>query len=328
MNTPLFIARRMGDAETGKGFTSLIKKIGILSIALGLAVMIISMAVVTGFQEEIRGKVIGFGSHIQITRLDYNISYEPQPINSNQDFLPAAQKIKGVEHIQPFATKPGIIKTDEDIHGIILKGIGPDFDWTFFEDRLVDGSRMTIHDTIRSDETIISRYIANRLQLQTGDDLFMYFIQDPPRIRRMTIAGIYDTGLEELDKMFVISDIRHIQRLNDWSEDQIGGFEVLVSDYDDIPETTNAIYDILPYHLTAQSIRGLYPQIFDWLALLDMNVYVIIVLMILVAGINMITTLLITVLDKTNAIGILKALGSSNGLMRKIFLYHAGILIS
>ncbi|MFO7872962.1 MAG: FtsX-like permease family protein [Bacteroidales bacterium] len=318
----------MGDAETGKGFTSLIKKIGILSIALGLAVMIISMAVVTGFQEEIRGKVIGFGSHIQITRLDYNISYEPQPINSNQDFLPAAQKIKGVEHIQPFATKPGIIKTDEDIHGIILKGIGPDFDWTFFEDRLVDGSRMTIHDTIRSDETIISRYIANRLQLQTGDDLFMYFIQDPPRIRRMTIAGIYDTGLEELDKMFVISDIRHIQRLNDWSEDQIGGFEVLVSDYDDIPETTNAIYDILPYHLTAQSIRDLYPQIFDWLALLDMNVYVIIVLMILVAGINMITTLLITVLDKTNAIGILKALGSSNGLMRKIFLYHAGILIS
>ena len=318
----------MGDAETGKGFTSLIKKIGILSIALGLAVMIISMAVVTGFQEEIRNKVIGFGSHIQITRLDYNISYEPQPINSNQDFLPAAREINGVEQIQPFATKPGIIKTDEDIHGVILKGIGPDFDWTFFEDRLVDGTRMTIHDTIRSDETIISRHIASRLQLQTGDDLFMYFIQDPPRIRRMTIAGIYDTGLEELDKMFVIGDIRHIQRLNDWNDDQIGGFEVLVSDYDDIPETTNAIYDILPYHLSAQSIRDLYPQIFDWLALLDMNVYVIIALMILVAGINMITTLLITVLDKTNAIGILKALGSSNTLMRKIFLYHSGILIS
>ena len=318
----------MGDAETGKGFTSLIKKIGILSIALGLAVMIISMAVVTGFQEEIRNKVIGFGSHIQITRLDYNISYEPQPINSNQDFLPAAREINGVEQIQPFATKPGIIKTDEDIHGVILKGIGPDFDWTFFEDRLVDGTRMTIQDTIRSDETIISRHIASRLQLQTGDDLFMYFIQDPPRIRRMTIAGIYDTGLEELDKMFVIGDIRHIQRLNDWNDDQIGGFEVLVSDYDDIPETTNAIYDILPYHLSAQSIRDLYPQIFDWLALLDMNVYVIIALMILVAGINMITTLLITVLDKTNAIGILKALGSSNTLMRKIFLYHSGILIS
>jgi len=328
LNTSLFIARRIGGAGKGKGFSSLIKKIAVVSISLGLAVMIISMAVVTGFQNEIRDKVIGFGAHVQITNFDYNISFEPQPISSQQDFLDDIRKLNGVKHIQVFATKPGIIKTDDDIHGIIFKGVGPDFDWSFFSDRLVTGNILTMDDTLRSEEAIISRLISRRLQLEKGDDLFIYFIQDPPRIRRLNIAGIYDTGLEELDRLFVLGDIRHVQRLNDWNPDQIGGFEVLVSDYDAIPDMSDAIFDLLPYHLDAKSIRQLYPQIFDWLSLLDMNVYVIIALMILVAGINMITTLLISVMDKTNAIGILKAVGAGNNMIRKVFLYHAGMLIS
>jgi len=318
----------MGGTGKGKGFSSLIKKIAIVSISLGLAVMIISMAVVTGFQNEIRDKVIGFGAHVQITNFDYNISFEPQPISSQQDFLDDIRKLNGVKHIQVFATKPGIIKTDNDIHGIIFKGVGPDFDWSFFSDRLVKGNILTMDDTLRSEEAIISRLVSRQLQLEKGDDLFIYFIQDPPRIRRLNIAGIYDTGLEELDRLFVLGDIRHVQRLNDWNPYQIGGFEVLVSDYDAIPDVSDAIFDLLPYHLDAKSIRQLYPQIFDWLSLLDMNVYVIIVLMILVAGINMITTLLISVMDKTNAIGILKAVGAGNTMIRKIFLYHAGMLIS
>lgn len=327
MNTPLFIARRMGSSRGTKSFTSHIKIIAILSIALGLSVMIISMAVVTGFQQEIRDKAIGFGSHIQITNLDYNISFESRPISSDQDFLDEALQIPGVEHIQVFATKPGIIKTDDDIHGIILKGVGPDFSWNFFNQRLTDGQVLSLSDTTRSDEIVVSGFIANRLSLKTGDDVFIYFIQEPPRIRRLTIAGIYDTGLEELDKIFVIGDIRHIQQLNDWSGNQIGGFEVLVSDFGFIPGITEEMLEIIPYNLDAKSIRDLYPQIFDWLSLLDMNVYVIIVLMILVAGINMITTLLINILEKTNSIGILKAVGGSNTLIRKIFLYHAGMLI-
>ncbi len=318
----------MGGAGKGKGFASLIKKIAIISISLGLAVMIISMAVVTGFQNEIRDKVIGFGAHVQITNFDYNVSFEPQPISSQQDFLDDVQELDGVRHIQVFATKPGIIKTDDDIHGIIFKGVGPDFDWSFFSDRLVDGTILTMDDTLRSEEALISRLVSRRLQLNTGDDLFIYFIQDPPRIRRLSIAGIYDTGLEELDRLFVLGDIRHVQRLNDWGPDQIGGFEILVSGYDAIPGVSAAIIDLLPYHLDAKSIRQLYPQIFDWLSLLDMNVYVIIVLMILVAGINMVTTLLISVMDKTNAIGILKAVGADNTMIRKVFLYHAGMLIS
>ncbi len=328
MNTPLFIARRLSGSGAGKTFTSLIRKIAVVSIALGLAVMIISMAVVTGFQNEIRDKVIGFGAHIQITNFDYNISFEPYPISSQQEFTEDIRKLPDVRHVQVFATKPGIIKTDEDIHGVILKGVGPDFDWSFFDDRLIRGTTLTMDDTLRSDEAIISQLVARRVQLEVGDDLFIYFIQDPPRIRRLMIAGIYDTGLEELDRIFVMGDIRHIQRLNDWLPDQIGGFEILVSDFTAIPEVTETILNLLPYHLKATSIRDLYPQIFDWLSLLDMNVYVIIALMILVAGINMVTTLLISVLEKTNAIGILKAVGGSNNMIRKVFLYHAGFLIS
>ncbi len=328
MNTPLFIARRIGTSGFGKSFTGLIKKIAILSIALGVAVMIIAMAVVTGFQKEIRDKVIGFGGHIQITNYDYNISFEPRPISSQQVFLEELDRVGGLKHIQAFATKPGILKTDEDIHGIILKGVGHDFSWSFFDDRMVDGNIIHITDSVRSDDVIVSKLVANKLRLTIGDDIFLYFIQEPPRMRRLKLAGIYETGLEDLDKIFILGDIRHIQRLNNWEEDQIGGFEVLVSDYDAIPEVEKQLLNILPYHLDAKSIRNLYPQIFDWLNLLDMNVYVIIVLMILVAAINMITTLLISVLDKTNAIGILKAVGGSNTLIRKIFLYHAGMLIA
>jgi len=327
LNTPLFIAKRLGGAGKGKGYISLIRKIATISIALGLAVMIVSMAVVTGFQDEIREKVIGFGSHIQITNYDYNVSFEASPISSEQVFLDDVLQIDGVRHIQKFATKPGIIKTDDDIHGVVLKGVGPDFDWSFFRNRLVSGDTLSMDDTTRSDGVIISSLISKRLFLNTGDDLFIYFIQDPPRIRRLQVTGIYDTGLEELDRVFVLGDLRHIQTLNDWDEDQIGGFEVLVDDFDKIPEVARKTLDLIPYHLDAQSIRQLYPQIFDWLALLDMNVYVIIALMVLVAGINMITTLLITILEKVNAIGILKALGARNTTIRSVFLYHAAMLI-
>ena len=286
------------------------------------------MAIVTGFQEEIRNKVIGFGAHIQITNYDFNISYEPQPVSSQQDFLPEVSELDGVRHIQVFATKPGIIKTDDDIHGVIFKGTGPDFEWDFFREKMVEGRVPEIQDSIRTDEVIISAHIARNMRLEVNDDLFLYFIQDPPRIRRLTITGIYDTGLEELDKVFTLGDIRHIQQLNNWEEDQIGGFEVLVDHFGNIPQISDKLLDMVPYSLDVQSIRDLYPQIFDWLSLLDMNVYVIITLMILVAGINMITTLLISVLEKTNAIGILKAVGASNLLVRRIFLYHAGMLIA
>lgn len=328
MNFALFIARRMGYEQTGKGFSGLIKTISILSISLGLSVMILAVAVVTGFQQEIRDKVIGFGSHIQISHIDAFYSVENRPISREQDFLPELQQLPGVRHTQVFASKPGILKTEEDIQGVLLKGVGPDFDWSFFGHHMVAGNKLSWQEEQRSDGIVLSALMARKLRLAPGDRVNLYFIQDPPRIRRLEIAGLYDTGLEELDKVFVLGDIRHIQRLNDWEEDQVGGIEVLVADYRMIPKLTEQILEMLPYDLDIRNIRQLFPQIFDWLALLDMNVYVILALMVAVAGINMITTLLIAILDKTRLIGTLKALGAANKLLRKMFLYHAGMMVA
>jgi lipoprotein-releasing system permease protein len=317
----------MGSGVRGKGFTGIIRSIAILSIALSLAIMIISIAVVTGFQNEIRGKVIGFGSHIQISHFDVNFSTEQKPISMVQDFPDQLAHVEGIKHIQVYANKAGLIKTDEDIHGVVMKGVGADFDWHFFSRHLMEGTIPNYGDENRSDSILISGYIARRLQITIGDDIWMYFIQDPPRIRKFIICGIYDTGLEELDKIFVLGDIRQIQRLNDWTPDQIGGFEVLIDTFSRLPQLLETVFDYLPFDLDAKSIGQLYPQIFDWLALLDMNVVVILGLMLLVAAINMITTLLISVLEKTSMIGVLKALGASNAYIRKVFLYHAAQLM-
>ncbi len=325
MNTPFYIARRMG-AEN-KSITSLVKLIAILSISLGLAVMILAVAVVTGFQHEIREKAIGFGSHIQISNFDFNLSYETRPVSADQEWIDAIAALPEVKSIHAFGTKPGIIKTDEEIHGVIFKGIGPDYDWEFFAQRLVDGNITPFSDTIRSDDIVISARVASLLQLNVGEDILLYFIQEPPRVRRLTITAIYETGLEELDELFVLGDIQHVQRLNNWTDNQVGGFGVVLTSYKLMDEINRQIMDIIPYTLHSRTISEIYPQIFDWLALLDMNVYVIILIMIMVAGINMITTLLISVLEKTNLIGILKALGAGNGLVRRVFLYHAGFLI-
>jgi lipoprotein-releasing system permease protein len=325
LNTPFFIARRMGAEK--KNIASLVKLIAILSISLGLTIMIIAVSVVTGFQNEIRNKVIGFGSHIQISNFDHNISYETKPISTNQNFYESLSTIPGIQSTHVFSTKPGIIKTGDEIHGVIFKGVGSDYDWDFFHDKMVDGVIVPFSDTIRSDHIIISEYIAKLLFLKTGDDVLVYFIQDPPRVRKFTIAGIYGTGLEEMDKLFILGDIKHVQRLNDWESDQVGGIEIVLKDFRQTHEINEMVREIIPYTLNTRTISEIYPQLFDWLSLLDMNVYVIIIIMILVAGINMITTLLISVLEKTNLIGILKALGASNQMVRRIFLYNAGFLI-
>ncbi len=328
MNLPYYIALRFGHGDKSSRFTSLVKKISVTSISLGLAVMIVSVAIVTGFQQEIREKAIGFGSHIQITHFDYNISYEPRPISTNQPFYPDLKEVPGIRHIQVFATKAGIIRTSEEIHGVVLKGVGKDFDWTFFDRMIIKGGPINLDESSISNDLIISGSIANMLDLSIGDDVIIHFIQEPPRMRRLNITGIYETGLEDLDKVFVLGDIRHIQRLNDWEEDQVAGFEVLIDDYKDLDRLGEVVYDQIGYRLISNTIAQLYPQIFDWLELLDMNVYVIIILMLIVASINMITTLLISVLEKTNLIGILKALGGNNDFIRRVFLYNAGFMIA
>ena len=336
MNTELFIARRLvKDRENKKNLSRRIVSIAIFGISLGLAVMIVSIAVLTGFKNEIRNKVIGFGSHIQILNFDSNTSYETTPISKKQSFYPGLDDIQGIKHIQVFGYKPGIIKTKTDIQGIVLKGIDKDFDWSFFDKNIVEGEKFEINDSSTTNKVLISKYVATLLKLEEGDDFAMYFIQDPPRMRKFVISGIYETSLEELDKLYMLVDIKHIQKLNGWTPDQVSGFEVILDDFKYLnymtyfvrSEVGSKLYDDGSM-LKVVDIREKYHQIFDWLNLQNMNVKIILIIMLLVAGGNMISGLLVLILERTNMIGIFKALGSNNSYIRNIFLYQAGFLIT
>jgi lipoprotein-releasing system permease protein len=335
MNLPYFIAQRLikGRRE-GTSFSRPINVIAIIGIAMGLAVMILAVSILTGFKKEIREKVVGFGSHIQIMNFDSNISFETTPISENQEFVSRIKQIPGIKHLEVFATKAGIIKTEEDTQGVVLKGIGSDFDWSFFSSNMVDGSVFIVSDTGRTNKVVISKKISDMLKLKTGDSFAMHFIQDPPRQRLFTISGIYETSLEEFDKIYVFCDIGHIKRLNGWEDDQVSGFEIFIDDFDKLDAMTMAVRDAIGYKIVEEeatfkitNIRIKYPQIFDWLNFQDINVIIIILLMLIVAGFNMISGLLILILEKTNMIGILKALGSEDIIIRRVFLYQAAYLI-
>jgi len=336
MNLPYFIAQRLikGRRE-GTSFSRPINVIAIIGIAMGLAVMIVAVAILTGFKQQIREKIVGFGSNIQISNFDSNISFETAPIRQNQEFIPKIKNIPGISHVQVYATKAGIIKTDADFQGVILKGVGSDFDWSYFSKNMIDGSAFTVTDTARTNNVIISKKISDMLLLKTGDSFAMHFVQDPPRMRKFTVSGIYETSLEEFDKIYVFCDIGHIKRLNGWDDDQISGFEIFIKDFDRLDEMTMSVRDAIGYQVLEDeekfkvtNIKMKYPQIFDWLNFQDINVIIIIFLMLVVAGFNMISGLLILILEKTNMIGILKALGSEDVTIRKVFLYQAAYLIS
>jgi lipoprotein-releasing system permease protein len=329
LNFELFIAGRIF-SKSKANFSRPIVRLGIISVALGLSVMIISVSIVTGFQKQIRDKVIGFGSHITITNFEVNLSYEPTPLSQYQSFYPSLDTLNGIKHIQVFATKAGIIKTDEQIEGVILKGVGSDYDWSFFKEKIITGQHFNVTDSLKTNDVIISKNLASRLKLSIGDPLRMYFIiQDEmqPRGRKFNISGIFETGLEEFDKLYVIGDIYHIRKLNKWEDDQVGGFEVLIDNYAQIDEMGELVYQQIGYNLNSKTIKQLYPQIFEWLSLQDMNVIVIISLMVLVAGITMISTLLILILEKTSMIGTLKAFGTRDSSIRTIFIYNAVYII-
>ena len=327
MNTELFIARRIVSSTRGN-FSRPVVLIAIAAISLGMTVMFVAIAILTGFQKEIREKVIGFGGHIQVSHFSENPSIESRPIDIRQSFLRQLKKTEGIRHVQVYAVKAGIIKTADQIQGIVLKGIGPDFDWSFFGKRIVEGEAFRVSDTGKTDNVIISRTLARLLKLRVSDDLRVYFISGESTLgRKFRICGIYETGLEEFDKLFVIGDIHHIQRLNGWNQDQVGGLEILIDNFRDIDKMGLTVYHMFGFSLDASTIRQMYPQIFDWLDLQDMNVMIIIILMLVVSAITMISTLLILILERTAMIGILKSLGMSNRRIRTVFLYNAVYII-
>ena len=338
MNLELFIAKRIhfGQQKGEKRVSSPAIKIAIAGVAIGLAAMILSVAIVVGFKKEVRNKVVGFGSHIQITNFENNASYDTHPIRVDEYVIDELKNVEGIKHVELYSTKPGIIKTDNDFQGVVLKGIGKDYDWEFFKQNMVDGAIIRMNDSTVSNQVIISKYIANKLQLKVNDSFLTYFIQGPKdiRYRKFTISGIYSTNLEDYDKMFIITDMRHIQKLNDWDADQVSGIELLVNDYDKLDEIKQDVFldmmshrDIDGNTFFARSIKELNPTIFNWLDLLDMNVVVIIFLMIAVSSFTMISGLLIIILERANMIGMLKTMGARNYSIRKTFLYVSSFLV-
>lgn len=329
MNYELFIAKRIVfGSQSGRTISRPVVKIALASIAIGIAVMICAVMVVNGFKNEITEKAVGFGTHIRISNFDANNSFEEQPVEENPPFYNALKSDPDVSHIQVYATKAGIIKTKDEIHGVVLKGVSNDFDWNFFKRKIIKGSVFATSDSLKSDKVLVSLKVAKLLNLKLNDDLFVYFVQQPPKIRKFKIAGIYETGLDEFDNLYVFCDIANIRKLNDWTATQVGGFEVTLKNFNDLDVLAAKIYNETGYGFKTETIKELYPQIFNWLDLLNMNVIIIIVLMIIVAGINMISTLLIIILENTQMIGILKAIGAGNISIRKMFLYVAVYLIA
>ncbi len=334
MSFEYYIAKRIHFQQGRKNISRPAVRIATIAIALGLAVMIIALSVVLGFKKEIRNKTIGFGGHIQVTNYDSNNTFEMNPITVDSSFLKSLSSIGGVKHIESFATKPGIIKNETDFQGIVLKGVGGDFEWDFFKSNLVEGDVLHISKDSLKNNVVISKYLAQKLGLKLGDSFFTYFIQNQVRARKFTITGIYSTNFIEYDKLFIISDIRHVQQLNGWSESEYSGLELFIDDFEQLDVVADAVYDLVTVQKLddkqiyySQSIKQINPQIFGWLDLLDLNVWVILFLMLAVAGFNMISGLLILILERTSMIGILKSLGANNWSIRKIFLYHSIFLI-
>ncbi|WP_340074708.1 ABC transporter permease [Leptobacterium sp. I13] len=332
MNLAYFIAKRLiTDKQYKNSISAPIIKMAIAAIALGLVMMLVAIATGTGLQQKIREKVAAFNGHIQIFNYDSNNSaVSLTPIKIQQDFYPEFNNIEGITHIQAVATKGGIIRTEDTFEGVIAKGVGTDYQWDTFKSYLIAG-RIPDYSGKLNNEVLISNYLAKRLHLNIEDTFFSFFLKDDggqiPNQRNFKIVGIYESGYEEFDATYIFTDIRHIQRMNKWKEDEIGNFEVFIDDFSKIKEKGQEIYGKTLSTLDSQTITDKYNYIFEWINLFDFNIAIIIGIMILVGGFNMITALLVLILERTQMIGILKALGSTNANIRKIFLYNATYLI-
>ncbi len=332
MNYEFFLAKRIIGSKTYKSSVSApIIKIGITAIAIGIVVMLIAIATGLGLQQKVRDKIVAFNGHVIITNYDTNVSDESEtPISTNQEFYPNFNQVEGVKHIQAVAKKFGVIRTETDFEGVVYKGVGREYDWNYLKEFLVEGELPNFGE-LMSNEVLISSYLANRLKLKLNDTFQTVFAKEDinqiPNIRAFKIVGIYNSGFQEFDKTFVIGDLKHVQRLNKWKPDEVGNFEVFIDDYSQLDEKGRAIFKITPSNLDTQTVTRKFLSIFEWIKIFDNNTYGIIGIMILVAGINMITALLVLILERTQMIGVLKALGSSNWSIRKVFLYNATYLI-
>ncbi|WP_159799608.1 ABC transporter permease [Flavobacterium sp. MK4S-17] len=332
MNLEYFIARRLVTAKNHKSSISApIIKIAIIAIAIGVIMMVIAVATGVGLQEKIREKVSAFNGHVIISAFDDNQSeVSVAPLSIHQDFYPEFTSVKGVSHIQAVAAKAGIIRTEETFEGIIFKGVGKEYKWDNLQEYMVSGRVPKLKGNLNA-EVVISKYLADRLKLKVGDKFNTYFMKEEansmPNIRVFELVGIYNSGFQEFDATYVLGDIRHVQRINKWRNGEVGAFEVFVNDFSKLNEIGEEIYAAIPPTLESRTIEEQYYSIFEWLKLFDFNIILIIIIMIIVGTINMVVALLVLILERTQMIGLLKALGTTNWSVRKIFLYNAAYLI-
>ena len=337
MNLPFFLSRRIYFSEGDHHEVSRPAiRIATIGVAIGLAVMIITVSVILGFKHTIRDKVVGFGSHIQVSNFVTQQTAVPTPIAINDTLIRKFKKIPNVRHVECYTMTQGILKTDSDFLGVAFKGIGEDYDLSFIRQNLQEGTLPTFSSKTSSNKLVISRKMADKLQLHVGDKVYAYFIAyDDVRARRFTVSGIYQSNMKQFDDVLCLTDLRTTTKLNDWEPDQCSGAEILVKDFDRINETNMQVIELIRNHtdrygetFISQTIFEAYPQIFSWLSLLDVNVWIILALMICVAGFTMISGLLIIILERTQMIGILKALGARNSTVRHTFLWFAAFIIS
>lgn len=322
-----FLLARRILKDKGDRFSRPIVYLSVGGVSLGLVIMMIAIGVTSGYKQEIRNKVIAMGSHIRITHYDQNYSFEQVPINQHSDCILQLKNNPDVVEVQNFATKVGIIKTDDQVEGVVLKGVDKTFSWDFFQKNIIQGEGFSTADTTASNSIIVSKRMADKLRLKVGDKVHTYFVQDPPRQRSFKISGIYETGLPEYDNMFALVDLRHVRKLNDWNDSLVSGVEVLTRDYDKIDEIGDYIHHHIDYDMKAETIKQIYPEIFEWIALFDMNVAVLLIITTCVCLVTMMSIFFIIVLEQTQTIGILKSLGMKTKQVVGTFILVAGDIL-
>ncbi len=332
-SAPFFIARRL-IAESGGRRNSVMVKVATLSVGIGIAVMLLAVGVISGFKHEIADKLTGFNAQVRIVHYDQSNPLETQPISENQPFLSLLPQVDGFSRMNRYATAGGIVKGEEAIQGIVLKGVGDDFDWSFFRKSLLEGELPDVGDSVRNKDVLISKKLARQMGLEVGGKMEVVFVREPPRRDLFRVAGIYDTGLGEMDQVTVLTDLRNVQRINGWEPEEITGYEIDGTRFADIGpfstrvfDAVNSVSDQIDGQLMVVNLREQNPVLFDWLDTHNLNGVIIITVMLLVAVFNMIAALLIILLEKTSMVGILKALGMENRDLQKLFIYRSAYII-
>lgn len=325
MNVARFISHRTYGTQ-GKAFSRFVSQIAVASVALCIASVIVAYSILKGFQKEIKEKLFSFGSHLVITKYDLNESFESSPINTYSSFY-LDPHFKHIEHVQRFAYKAALFKTPGEVNGVLLKGVDKKFYVKQFNKNIVKGSVPIYNDTSESKEIVISRRLADKLELDTGSSVLVYFIQNPPRYRKLIVKGLYETGLDELDNSYVICDLKMLQKINNWSDSLAGGFELYVKDFNNLAVAEQEAYDKMDYDLKISSIKDKFIHLFDWINMLDNNVVMLSIIILFVACFNMVSTLFVLIMERTNMIGMLKALGASNRLIQRIFVLQGMQLV-